>query len=260
MDQPTVDGLNTYFVSQAAAEAGLKVALSGLGADELFAGYPGFREIPRLTSIAAAVPGGGMLGRGVRRATARMFARTSSPKYASLLEYGRRVPDAYFLRRALFMPWELESVLPREEVEAGLAELRFLERLEETISGLRGDRARVSALEATWYMRHQLLRDADWASMSHSVEVRVPFVDVPLWRAVSSRAWRGGAGGAGGATKQLMARAPHPALPPAVLQRRKTGFGTPITRWIAAPAHGKPERGLRGWARRVFAAHTDAAA
>ena len=88
MDQPSSDGVNSYFISKAAAQAGLKVALSGLGGDELFGGYPGFSEIPRSVSVLKPFQQIRWLGRAVRVVTAPFLKRMTSPKYAGLLEYG----------------------------------------------------------------------------------------------------------------------------------------------------------------------------
>ena len=84
------------------------------------------------------------------------------------------------LRRGMFMPWELPELLDPEMVRDGWAELQTLLRLDETLDGIQNPRLKVSALEMNWYMRNQLLRDSDWAGMGHSVEIRVPFVDVDL--------------------------------------------------------------------------------
>jgi asparagine synthase (glutamine-hydrolysing) len=183
MDQPSIDGVNSYFVAKAAAEAGMKVALSGLGGDELFGGYPSFNDIPRMTKWLGWGQSAPALGRALRRATTPILERVTSPKFAGLLEYGGTYSGAYLLRRGLFMPWELDEIMGSERARAGLDALQPLLRLERTLSGLKGERPIVAALELEWYMRCQLLRDADWAGMAHSLEVRVPFVDVELLRA-----------------------------------------------------------------------------
>ncbi|HKO10374.1 MAG TPA: asparagine synthase (glutamine-hydrolyzing), partial [Acidobacteriaceae bacterium] len=186
MDQPTIDGVNVYFVSWLARQRGLKVALSGLGGDELFGGYPSFRQIPpTVRSLAAfrAIPG---VGRAWRVLTAGAMARFTSPKYASLLEYGGTWGGAYLLRRGLFMPWELPQFLDGDLVREGWRDLGSIEQMNALVRPLRDatganeeqrNLLKVSALEMTYYMRTQLLRDADWAGMAHSVEIRVPFVD-----------------------------------------------------------------------------------
>lgn len=124
-----------------------------------------------------------------------------------------------------------------------------LSALEETVSGLRTARQKITALEASWYMRSHLLRAADWAGMAHSVEIRVPFVDpVLLENLAPSLASADPPGKA-----DMAACSPRP-LPPEILARSKTGFAIPIRAWLARKDGGGEERGLRGWARQVYGA------
>lgn len=246
MDQPSIDGVNTYFVAKATREAGLKAALSGLGGDEIFAGYPSFTDVPRMVSKFGAFGTGSWLGRAARAASAPWIGRLTSPKYAGLLEYGGGWGGAYLLRRALFMPWEVERLLPPEVARPGLQELDTVARLDATAKDFGGDRLKVMALELAWYMRHQLLRDADWAGMAHSVEIRVPFVDVEFVRRIAPLL-----ASAAPPTKADMAATPNLPLPDEILARPKTGFQVPVRDWLQG---GTGERGLRGWARAAHAA------
>jgi asparagine synthase (glutamine-hydrolysing) len=105
-------------------------------------------------------------------------------------------------------------------------------------------RLSISALEMSWYMRHQLLRDTDWASMAHSLEVRVPFLDIPLLRAVAP--WFAAHPGI---TKAEIAAALAPQIPAALLNKPKTGFSVPVRDWLLKGQPAMQERGMRGWAR-----------
>jgi asparagine synthase (glutamine-hydrolysing) len=247
MDQPSIDGVNTYFVSLAARRAGLKVALSGLGGDEMFGGYPGFTQIPRSVNSLGWLGSPSAAGRAFRIVSAPVLKQFTSPKYAGLLEYGGSYGGAYLLRRGMFMPWELPGLLDADLVRAGWYELQTLPRLAETAAGIRSPRGKVSALEMNWYMRNQLLRDSDWAGMAHSLEIRVPLVDIELLRAVAPLL-----GGVNPPTKRDMADAPAKKLPAQILNRAKTGFHVPVREWLMEQGGGGAERGLRGWAKHVF--------
>ena len=255
MDQPSIDGINTWFVAKVARERGLKVAISGVGGDELFGGYPAFRDIPQWVGwlrAPAAVPGLGALVRHTMMAIgpARM---NLSPKTAGLLEYGGSFPGAWFLRRGLFMPWELAAALDADVAREGLARLDPVAIVGAVLDPIPRDGfARVATMEAALYMRNQLLRDTDWASMAHSLEVRTPLVDASLLERVASL----GAPEPGASAKRELALAPTVPLPAAVTSRKKTGFGTPLARWMpdaaGAPASVSTYSYVRPWAGYVL--------
>jgi asparagine synthase (glutamine-hydrolysing) len=229
MDQPTIDGVNTWFISKAVHEAGVKVALSGVGGDELFGGYPAFRNVPRMVRFPRLSRLAGRLRR--------------HPKAGLIGSYGPTNGASSFHPRGLYFPHELPEILGDDVAREGLERLRPIELLDHPIERDPGTPfGRVATLEASLYMRNQLLRDADWASMAHSVEVRTPLVDSCLLRqlAASLLAER---------TKAVLAS----VLPDYLRTRPKTGFFVPMREWMDLPPDGTTTR-MRSWARHVWEA------
>jgi asparagine synthase (glutamine-hydrolysing) len=263
MDQPTIDGINTWFVSKSAGELGLKAAISGLGGDEIFGGYPSFRDIPRwlrLWAMPARVP---FLGDAFHYfAENSGLANILNPKIAGALKFGQNYAGAYFLRRGLFMPWEITAVMDADVVAAGLQQLDPVRHIGKSLEpSPRTSFGKIAALEASLYMRNQLLRDTDWASMAHSLEVRVPFVDTYLSRAIAPAL----VNLPSKVGKKLLATSPRSKLPDAITRRAKTGFVTPVADWLQKDSQLQKWRNIpqlarsrcpwaRRWAYQVAAA------
>lgn len=222
MDQPTHDGMNSWLVCRAAHEAGLVVALSGLGGDELFGGYATFEQVPkvaRLRSLSGLVP------RPIRDAIGRRIAsRTPGDKITRILGAPRGVEGAYGAVRGLFSPIEL-GLGPDAGTRRGMG----------GASEEMDVRDAVTLLEATRYMHDQLLRDTDQMSMAHSLEVRVPLLDddVVATALATPAAQRTRPG------KQLLVEAS--GLP---IVHAKRPFALPVDRWIAGPLKETVREGL----------------
>jgi len=216
IDQPTIDGINTFFVSKAAREIGLKTVLSGVGGDEIFYGYPSFSNastLQRLKKLPAFL----------------VQALKFSHKYKKLELLQLENDLALYLpTRAVFAPREIAQILGIEvvviyEVIARLWEHYNSEEIESLAD-------KISFLELKMYMKNQLLRDTDVFGMSNSLEIRVPFMDqalvdyvlrIPSQEKFDSRI-----------NKIILADAMRSILPEEVIDRPKMGFTLPFEYWF----------------------------
>ncbi|MEY4094561.1 MAG: hypothetical protein RLZZ53_1760 [Acidobacteriota bacterium] len=222
MDQPSIDGMNMLAVSTLARSCGTKVMLSGLGADELFGGYPSVRDVPRLTAWRRRFEAVGPL----RRVAGRLLAAVPDPRYrriGDIIEQPPSMVAAYTAYRGIFTRAEarlLTSTLVPDAVNAAEPTDR------EPATDLTAQDA-LCRLEMTRYMRNQLLRDADVMSMAEGVEVRVPFLDARVIETVTAipQVTRLAA------AKQLLVSA-VPEIPAWVSSQPKRGFMFPVDRWL----------------------------
>jgi asparagine synthase (glutamine-hydrolysing) len=230
LDQPTVDGFNTWLITRAIREQGFKVALSGLGGDELFGGYGGLTQTPRLWTLHRLLR---KLPAGLRAQGLAFLSRNKTPgqkqKLADMMRPSMDFNRMALMRRGLFSSKALACFgftgrnvllndigMPLEtDLEAG--------------TDPRQPAATLGVLDARFYMRNMLLRDSDVFGMAHGVEIRVPFLDRELIDLVFAMpgAWRRPAGGV---NKPLLAEAG--GVPRHVIERKKTGFSLPQGHWL----------------------------
>jgi asparagine synthase (glutamine-hydrolysing) len=247
MDQPSLDGLNTFVVSRAVSDRGIKVALSGLGGDEFFAGYPSFRRAQGIAPLWRLPKG----GRWVASRVAASWQTTRGAKAALLLGEETPALAAYRASRALFGAARIGRMVGRTFDDFDIAPPSNLPLLQQ-----------VSWLEATGYMRNTLLRDSDVFSMSHGLELRVPFVDLRV--AAAAAAVDDSLKLARGRAKPLLVSATEDLLPRDVWDRPKQGFTLPFAVFMRDALASAVEAGFSderlanvgldaGEARRVWA-------
>jgi len=251
IDQPSFDGINTYFVSRAVKEAGITVALAGTGGDELFGGYPSFREVPRSLRAGRAaswIPGGprrSLMRAATRVATGRAGEIRPQTRWGKLedLAFASDLYEAYQVSYAIFtrdFQADLMRVTAPEGLDWGLPTSRAAALRARTAS--EPELAGVSHLELACFLGERLLRDSDWASMAVSLELRVPLLDHVLceavWNVPTERRFLPLQ------RKQLLRDVGLTGLSPALFERPKRGFELPMALWTRRALRGELESTL----------------
>lgn len=225
IDMPTVDGFNTWLVSSLAHQSGTKTTLSGLGGDELFAGYPSFTRVPKMVRLAAAASWTQPLPRLGGQGLARFGTSSRLRRLGEFLQGEPTTTNAYRAYRGVFSHGDalrLAAHLTGTD-EAALQHDVDYQGGTDTLD----PRDAVSLLELTNYLRNQLLRDSDVMSMAHGLELRVPFVDAQLFDVLARIA----PDIRYGARKKLLIDA-VPEIPAFVRHHPKRGFTLPFGKWF----------------------------
>ena len=230
LDQPTIDAVNSYYVSRAVAATGIKAVLSGAGGDEMFGGYPSFTRLPRAMSMKrwagplwpAIGPLAGIAMPERLRARWRHFASTNGS-----------FSEAYRVQRGFLLPDEVNAIAgpALRDARDAASDVREAEHALLDASSDSDDTpaATVARLESRMYLGSQLLRDLDAMSMAHALEVRVPFVDHEL----ASRVWPGlGRHPEMMRGKHLLHDTLERPLPAAIVNHPKQGFTLPFAKWM----------------------------
>lgn len=258
-DQPTADGVNTYFVSWAARQAGLKVALSGLGSDELFGGYNSFdatRLFARIAGMARVLPESlrSFVANRIIAAKSRGSYASGPRKVSAAFAGPDSLPHPYFFTRLLFAPDAAASAMHRDPSHWESAQ--WSRRLAKAAQQSRDmDRfTAVSWLEIRSYLLNMLLRDTDAMSMCHSLEVRVPFLDTQLVEYVlslpeSAKCSRS-------RPKSLLVDAVRDLLPPEIIGQRKRTFTFPWEVWLRGKLRERVAASFDDWSP-ALEAHLD---
>jgi asparagine synthase (glutamine-hydrolysing) len=232
MDQPTMDGINTFLISRAANDAGLKVVLSGLGGDELFGGYPSFQLVPNLLEKKKWLQ---HYPKFLLNLGTKMLKYSLSSDQSIKLDHwlNGKLSGAheYYLIRALYCQDQVSELFQ----DQSLVEKETLKNFQTTkdslnLEKLDGDFSLISYLETTHYLQNMLLRDTDMMSMAHPVEVRVPFMDHKLVEHMFSMPTN--LKKLTATPKALLVDSMQPPLPDSIVHRKKMGFTLPFDPWM----------------------------
>jgi asparagine synthase (glutamine-hydrolysing) len=230
MDQPSIDGVNTWYACKAASEKKLKVVLSGVGADEIFFGYPAFKQITKIFKIYNYLKNITFFNEFLYFISQSFALITSKNKWRDLPLLISSIDGLWFAKRSITSIKDFKN-----SRNSGSKLVKFKKFnlndwiLRLTSKNIRNAELRISQLESVGYLRNQLLRDSDWASMAHSIELRTPFVDAHLLRKLEPFLSKFKFF----PNKELLIKSSNKKLPDCVLSRKKTGFNIPVEKWFS---------------------------
>ena len=244
MDSPTNDGFNNYIISYLANKNNTKIIISGIGGDELFAGYPSFNIIPKMNTYMKFIPESKILNSLINNKLYSFLKKKKmKTKYSGILDYGRNINSAFLLVRSLFLPNEINELIDQNTFKKGYIELDVLNTLNKDISNIKDTRLSIMYLEIKYYLCSKLLRDADWTSMANSIELRTPLVDwsffnklIPLIKNDNS------------INKKLASKSMKDKIPKDIINRKKTGFVIPHDLYLKKMSYKKEYANpIRDW-------------
>ena len=237
MDLPTNDGFNNFLVSYFAKKNKSKVIISGIGGDELFFGYSSFSRIPKINNLLKFVPKNNLINNFFKSNVQNILKKHHlNTKYSGIFEYGRNLDTAFLLQRSLFLPNEIKEMLSPEIFKLGFDQLNVFENINSDVKGFEQKKLSIMYLEIKYYLCSKILRDSDWTSMSHSIEMRMPFVDwfffqklLPLLKSNINIG------------KKNLLDCVKNKIPNELYNRKKTGFGIPHKSYFEKLSNSKTE-------------------